>query len=235
MKEVALGLIEEGDKQWSIGEVRSRELGEKLRQDALRFADAATNFLPVLNEIRSVYEAYIGKDMISGRPLSQLDRSLAIFATITVGLARYVPTEAVELMLNVISEMGRRVLRPSAAHARHVAEILTRFGDRWPDYMHILRRAADAVYRTNPANPINNFNVGIVTRAEADLLGRAWVGNEATKLVEDGLEFFVSQDRLTMYRPPTFKPQLNRFQANLQRRLVPNGPWISNAHLDITD
>jgi filamentous hemagglutinin len=96
-------------------------------------------------------------------------------------------------------------------------------GDEFSD---ILRRAAQT--RGNAA-------IGSATSAEADALGRAWVGPNYT--TDRTGTILISVDRLRQYRPPSFKPswQSGVYQANFQSRDVPRGYWINNAHLDITD
>jgi len=76
-----------------------------------------------------------------------------------------------------------------------------------------------------------NFGIGQATETAADRLGRAWVGSNPT-LANDG-QTLVSQDGLRQYRPPSFRPRLGKMQANFEQRLVPQGQWQSNGHLDI--
>ncbi|MEV6071910.1 hypothetical protein AB0L82_35675 [Nocardia sp. NPDC052001] len=76
-----------------------------------------------------------------------------------------------------------------------------------------------------------DFGVGTGTAAEADAAGRAWVGDGA-KLSSDG-KAIVSADRLKTYRPPTFKKNLGKTQANYQWRLTPTGEMLGNGHLDV--
>jgi filamentous hemagglutinin len=70
---------------------------------------------------------------------------------------------------------------------------------------------------------------------DANALGTAWVG-ENYQIASDG-KTLISENGLRQYRPPTYKPNLNRYQADLEQRLpgqVTN-QWFSNGHLDITD
>jgi uncharacterized protein YukE len=73
-----------------------------------------------------------------------------------------------------------------------------------------------------------NFGVGSATRSDCDIVGRAWVGPGA-ELASDG-KTWVSGDGLRVYRPPTYKPRLGRWQANLESKLVRGGRPISNGH-----
>jgi filamentous hemagglutinin len=49
-----------------------------------------------------------------------------------------------------------------------------------------------------------NFGLGSGTRAEADKLDKAWVGDGA-EVASDG-KTLVSKDGLRQYRPPSYKP-----------------------------
>lgn len=81
-------------------------------------------------------------------------------------------------------------------------------------------------------NEKGNYGLGSATHADAERLGREWVGDDA-RLSSDG-KALVSKDGLRQYRPPSFKPDLGREQANYEKRLEPDGKWTSNGHLDIT-
>jgi filamentous hemagglutinin len=62
---------------------------------------------------------------------------------------------------------------------------------------------------------------------------QAWVGDNA--ILSSDRTTWVSEDGLRQFRAPSFKPSLNRWQANFESREVPRGPWQRNGHLDITD
>jgi hypothetical protein len=91
--------------------------------------------------------------------------------------------------------------------------------------------AREAGILRDAARGKGNFGLGSGTRAEAERLGRAWVGDGA-KLASDG-KTLVSADGLRQFRPPSFKPNLGIEQANFEQRLAPSGQWFSNGHLDI--
>jgi hypothetical protein len=78
-----------------------------------------------------------------------------------------------------------------------------------------------------------NFGIGSGTRAQAGTAGRAWAGDGYT-VASDG-KTLVSRDGLRQFRPPSYKPNLDRWQANFEERLIPRGQWQSNGHLDIVD
>ena len=76
-----------------------------------------------------------------------------------------------------------------------------------------------------------NFGLGSATRAEADVAGKAWVG-DGYRVSGNG-KAWVSQDGLRQYRPSSYKPNLGREQANLEQRNVNSGQWQSNGHIDV--
>jgi len=76
-----------------------------------------------------------------------------------------------------------------------------------------------------------NFGLGKATAAEAEVLGKEWVG-EGAKVASDG-KTLVSADGLRQYRPPSQKPNLDKIQANFESRWKPAGEWQTNGHLDI--
>lgn len=82
-----------------------------------------------------------------------------------------------------------------------------------------------------------NFGLGSGTRAEADKLGKAWVGDGA-RVASDG-KTLVSKDGLKVYRSPSAKPNsphaTTGVQANFERKIEVGGRPISNGHLDILD
>ena len=71
------------------------------------------------------------------------------------------------------------------------------------------------------------------TEEQAAVAGRAWVGPNA-RLASDG-KSWVSSDGLRVYRPPTYKPEMDMWQANFETKLVRGGRPISNGHLEIVD
>jgi hypothetical protein len=76
-----------------------------------------------------------------------------------------------------------------------------------------------------------NFGLGQATAAEAEAAGKAWVG-EGAKVASDG-KTMVSNNGLKQYRPPTFKPNEGKVQANFESRPQGSTQWQSNGHLDI--
>ena len=61
--------------------------------------------------------------------------------------------------------------------------------------------------------------MGAGTRARADAAGRAWVGDGYTT-ASDGKTLVIA-DRLRQFRPPSYKPNLDAWQANFEQRPIP--------------
>lgn len=97
-------------------------------------------------------------------------------------------------------------------------------------------RLAEAVKGSGTTNP--NFSVGMGTAADADRLGKVWVG-DGGKLVGNQKKCpgcWVSADGSLIYRPPVSKKSqyaITGIQANFQI-LNKSGEVISNGHLNIT-
>jgi RHS repeat-associated protein len=104
------------------------------------------------------------------------------------------------------------------------AHAVAKTADDWPIISGIVRDASKGK---------GNFGLGAGTRAQADDAGRAWVGDGFT-VASDG-KTLVSADGLRQYRPPSYKPNLDMWQANFEQRLIPRGTWQGNGHLDILD
>jgi filamentous hemagglutinin len=78
-----------------------------------------------------------------------------------------------------------------------------------------------------------NFGIGSATAEDANALGKAWVGDDAT-LSSDG-RALISKNGLRQYRFPSYKPKLGKTQANLEQRGPGSTQWTSNAHIDILE
>jgi len=90
-----------------------------------------------------------------------------------------------------------------------------------------------AVYGDGTGNL--NFQMGSASVAEANALGRAWVGEGARPMtgVQGGL---VSADGMRIYRPPSLKPNSSYAKGRMQANFVimsKKPEVISNAHLNI--
>jgi hypothetical protein len=95
---------------------------------------------------------------------------------------------------------------------------------------------AAAVNGSGTSNP--NFSIGIGTAADAERLGRIWVGDGARRLTDgSGL---VSADGVRVYRFPREKDSMHAttgVQANFERYLINpvtgGKSKVSNGHLNI--
>ncbi|QCT20231.1 hypothetical protein FEM41_11510 [Jejubacter calystegiae] len=97
-------------------------------------------------------------------------------------------------------------------------------------------RLAIAVKGDGTKNP--NFSIGMGTAADADRLGKIWVG-DGGKLVDNQKKCpgcWTSADGTRLYRPPTNKKSqfaTTGVQANFQQ-FDKSGAMISNGHLNVT-
>lgn len=82
-------------------------------------------------------------------------------------------------------------------------------------------------YRQSINSAGGNYNLGSATKAEANQIGADWIGK---RLYAD---ISLSEDKTKQYRKPTFKPTQGKIQANVESRVLAQGPWTSNGHIDI--
>lgn len=83
----------------------------------------------------------------------------------------------------------------------------------------------------NAAVGKGNFGIGAASHSESIQMGRAWVG-DGYRIASDG-KTLVSADGLRVFRPPTYKPNLGRVQANFESKLTPGAQPYANGHLDV--
>jgi aryl-alcohol dehydrogenase-like predicted oxidoreductase len=72
----------------------------------------------------------------------------------------------------------------------------------------------------------------VAGRRDELLLAMDFVGSGFTRSKRDP-GILISQDGLRQYRPPSYKPNLGRRQANFERRFEPGGRFNANGHLDV--
>ena len=76
-----------------------------------------------------------------------------------------------------------------------------------------------------------NFGLGTGSFDEAMTAGKAWVG-EGYKLSNGG-KIMISEDGLRQFRLPSYKPKLEKTQANFEWRNSGQKQWQGNGHLDV--
>ncbi len=75
------------------------------------------------------------------------------------------------------------------------------------------------------------YSLGESTVSEAMEAGKAWTGPGAS-VASDG-KTLISADGLRQFRPPSYKPNLGKTQANFEWRNVGQTQWQGNGHLTI--
>jgi len=237
-KFLAEHLAVEANNEALYGGPENQERAEKGRRDAELMLDLVIGMTPGLSTARDIYELYTGENLVTGAKLSSQEQALLVIYVASAGLAHWSPRPAVNAVLSSVKKFADRLRLQSNirlwGRVQSTAAELYKFGEKWPDAVGKLRVAASGAYRWMGGAPVN-FTVGKVTANEMDFLGRAWVGADATKIfeAETGVTVFLSRDRLTQYRSAVFKQKEQAIRANLQKRLKPEGPWISNAHFDV--
>lgn len=103
--------------------------------------------------------------------------------------------------------------------------VAAKTADDWPILSGIVRDATRGK---------GNFGLGSGTASQATRAGESWVG-EGYRIASDG-KTLVSRDGLRTFRPPSWKPDLGKYQANFSYWIGERvGKPFGNGHLDITD
>jgi hypothetical protein len=79
-----------------------------------------------------------------------------------------------------------------------------------------------------------NFSMGAGTHEEIMAMGEMWVGSGYRVAGGKNSETWISYDGLKQFRLPTWKPNVEQFQANFEWRSQPSGPWTGNGHMVLT-
>lgn len=104
--------------------------------------------------------------------------------------------------------------------------VAAKSADDWPVISGIVRDASRSK---------GNFGLGSGTASQATRAGESWVG-DGYRIASDG-KTLVSRDGLRVFRPPSWKPNLGKYQANFEYWVegqVTRKP-IGNGHFDVTD
>lgn len=166
---------------------------------------------------------WVGNSALAGRVAVKARRIAMIIADLAGKVAKIV-TDAVAPLIERMKPLLERIRKWVDEAEIRVSSGGGPPGLNWEKVSGIVRDARKGK---------GNFGVGEGTVQEAEAAGRAWVGPNAT-VASDG-KTLVSEDGLRQFRPPSYKPNLGRYQCNFEQRNVPNGRWQGNGHLDITD
>lgn len=206
--------------------------------------DIATGVLPSVSDVRDLYEAFYGEDVITGEILSDEQRVIAVVCVASVGFGKLIPKDAVRRVMRQIKAFSVKLGKPLPKRVEEQTEAVASLVKRWNPNTAIvgeyLRQARNAWNHTKGGTVFHSTTLGTVSSDEMDILGRLWVGPDATKLyvIEKGVfkTIYFSRDRLRQYRPPSPKnyPTPTGLVANLEIRDRPSGPFYGNSHFDIT-
>jgi hypothetical protein len=177
--------------------------------EAGRIAKTAAN-------IAAIIERFLAAARALARSVLRLAEQADRLAAAQVGL---IGLRLSDVVVTTVSTLPATIKMRELVALRRLAVIARK---DWPKLSGILQAATRGK---------GDFGLGAVTKDEAEIIGRAWVGDGA-RLSRDG-KAWVSKDGMRQYRPPQRKPRLKLTQANLESRTSPTGQWQHNGHLDI--
>ncbi len=100
----------------------------------------------------------------------------------------------------------------------------------WPELSGSLREASNAASAALAGKGKINYGIGSFNSEQTMVMGEAWVG-PGYRTTSSG--YYESADGLRQFRPPSFKPQLGKMQANFEQRLPGQTKWGANGHVDV--
>jgi hypothetical protein len=102
----------------------------------------------------------------------------------------------------------------------------------WAQLSQSLRTASDSAAAALRGEGKINFGLGSFSREQTMVMGEAWVGS-GYRITSKG--FMESEDGLRQFRPPSYKPKLEMFQANFEQRITNKSKWGANGHVEILE
>ncbi|MFI5779607.1 hypothetical protein [Nocardia sp. NPDC051570] len=210
------------DYAQSLDDAHSKIL-DTLRELVIETAAAETAFA-VLAPFTGTISEWVGNSAMAARIGLKARRITTIIGELATKAAKFI-TEAVKPLTERLKPLLERIRTwVEQARIRLTGGGAGSAGLNWEKISGLVRDAAKGK---------GNFGIGDGTVQEAEAAGRAWVGPNA-KVASDG-KTLVSEDGLRQFRPPSFKPNLGRYQSNFEWRNVANGQWQGNGHLNVTD
>jgi hypothetical protein len=224
---------------------------------------------PVTGTLRAAYEAFTGINLITGEPLSDLEQGIAVFTIATLGFGSEIErgVEIAGRLLTFVKSseaVGKVIASAKFVYKQFTAFVgATRSEESTSRFIEMLVKAGSGPWQraealgadyskinivTHGPHPeffqlenklVQNISLGEATRAEADAIGHAFVGEEATRSAyrqDPSVYIYRSADGRRVYREPIYKDGVGRFQANLEVFAPPStgrtAP-LSDAHIDI--
>ncbi|SCB38879.1 Haemagluttinin repeat-containing protein [Rhizobium hainanense] len=140
-----------------------------------------------------------------------------------------------EKYVRVIDNAGNVVIvGPNGETYRDIAAAqlaaVTTIRTDWPELSGSLREASNAASAALAGKGKINYGIGSFNSEQTMVMGEAWVG-PGYRTTSSG--YYESADGLRQFRPPSFKPQLGKTQANFEQRLPGQTKWGANGHVDV--
>jgi Pre-toxin TG len=232
-------------------------------------ADLLIGIDPVTGTLRAAYEALTGINLITGEPLSDLEQGIPVFTVATLGFGAEVEhgIEIAGKLLTFVKNsdaVGKIVssakfvfkqfttfvgsAKSEQATGRFIEMLVTAGSGPWQRAKTLGAEYSKINMLTHGFHPelyqlenkfVQNVSLGEASRAEAEAIGLAFVGEDATRTAyrqDPSVAIYRSADGRRVYRQPIFKEGVEKYQANLEV-FAPNGSGrtapLSDAHIDI--
>jgi hypothetical protein len=274
LQEAGEAAVIQADRAFSDGDVDEASLYFSIARAS---ADLLIGLNPVTGTLQAVYEAVTGTS-ITGVELNDFERGLAVFSVATLGFGGEIErginlvgklivglknTKAAENAVLFAKFIAKQFIKfrgeekVEEAASRFIGMLVEAGSGPWQRAKDLGADYSKAVNSLQGPHPelfqleneyVKNISLGQATRAEADAVGLAFVGENPTVTAyrQDPLvRIYYSADERYVYRSPIWKDELGRYQANLEvhapNTRLPDGSVIvsprkaalSNSHIDI--
>lgn len=266
LQTVGEAAIAEADATFASGKIDEASYYYSIARAA---ADLLVGIDPVTGTLRAAYEAFTGTNLITGEPLSNLEQGVAVFTVATLGFGAEIErgVEIAGKLLTFVknSEAVGKVVasakfiykqftsfvgttKSEQSTSRFIKMLVTAGSGPWQraqtlgaDYskISIISHGPHPEFFQLENKFVQNMSLGEATRAEADAVGLAFVGEDATRTAyrqDPSVYIYRSADGRRVYRQPIYKDGVGKVQANLEVFAPPStgrtAP-LSDAHIDI--
>jgi hypothetical protein len=234
-KQLAAFFAKYANNQWVPQSVAAQKEAERICLLAFQIIDIGTGKLPIAGQLRDIYEAFDGYDMLTGEKLSEGERALRLTLVASYLFPRDSASMATQKVVKMVNSWRAKSRTPQEG-ALSVAKVLDKAKREWPDYVKKIEKFEESAKR-NASKAIERgkaipLDIGTMTHEEADILGLSYVGKDFYVVHQDAKYFYYSQDGLRRYRPPYFKDYVVE-SANLERRFSTSEIFVANGHIVI--
>jgi hypothetical protein len=222
--------LDEAESSYRAGNVVE---GNAWYEIGMAAADAALSLTPGIGWAKDTYEAITGKALLTGKPLTKFERTMAIAGALTGGIAKLGTLAKAGKMIGVMATTAKTAeeaekITQAGKEALEVAESASKIGDGAQD---ALKWAAEGSETVEDVKGVidSASEIGIKSRDKVEqakkLLSEYLGEGTRVKTNEAGDKIFLSKDGLRKARFDVKNPHGDLPHMHLERQ-TPSGRWV---------